>query len=78
MLPDTATIGQYKCSPICISESIQQVLNQNYTFVRIQFIKDSMSSIGTYKRSDGPAFDGSSRSGIDVADGYATDLRKLR
>jgi hypothetical protein len=42
-----------------------------------------MPSIGTYKRSDspgsdGPAFDGSSRSGIDVADGYATDLRKLR
>jgi hypothetical protein len=28
--------------------------------------------------SDRPAFDGSSRSGIDVADGYATGLRKLR
>jgi hypothetical protein len=44
----------------------------------LQFIKDNMPSIGTYKRSNSPAFDGSSRSSIDVADGYATDLRKLR
>jgi hypothetical protein len=50
--------------------------------VRIQFIRDSMPSIGTYKRSDspgsdGPAFDGSSRSGIDVADGLCYGFTEI-